>query len=240
MTCRALRAGEMNQPVHVVEGAAPAPGRPAMAATEKMLQTTLEAADARIARLPSRHDDATPAADRRRRPPDHDGGRLPPPRRLRGRRRRLAGRRPRAARSRTPTTRCVLDLMLPDGDGLDLWRELRADAAHAPPAAADAHRARRADGPHRRPRDRRRRLPAQAVRAARAAGARQGAAAPRRAASRRTTRCCASAGSRSTSARARRAWTASPATSPATSSTCWWCWRRAPAACCRATRSWTR
>ena len=45
----------------------------------------------------------------------------------------------------------LLDLMLPDGDGLDLTRELRADAAPAPPAAADADRARRTDGPHRRP-----------------------------------------------------------------------------------------
>ena len=53
----------------------------------------------------------------------------------------------------------VLDLMLPDGDGLEFCRELRAAAAHARAAAADADRARRADRPHHRSRARRRRLP---------------------------------------------------------------------------------
>ena len=72
----------------------------------------------------------------------------------------------------------LLDLMLPDGDGLDLTRELRADPAAAP-AAADADRARRTDGPHRRPGSRRRRLPVQTLPAGRTAGARQGAAASR-------------------------------------------------------------
>ena len=81
----------------------------------------------------------------------------------------------------------VLDLMLPDGDGLDLTRELRAQAAHAPAAAADAHGARRAHRPHRGPGTRCRRLPGQALRAARVAGAREGAAAPRRARRRATT-----------------------------------------------------
>ena len=62
----------------------------------------------------------------------------------------------------------VLDLMLPDGDGLEVCRRIRADLGRADP---DAHRARRRDGPRGRPRDRRRRLPAEAVRAARIAGA---------------------------------------------------------------------
>ena len=111
-----------------------------------------------------------------------DGRRLPAQRRLRGRD--APARWPPAASGCADGSydALVLDLMLPDGDGLDLCRELRAPAAHAPAAAADADRARRADRPHRRPGTRRRRLPAQAVRAARAAGARQGAAAPRRAA----------------------------------------------------------
>ena len=92
----------------------------------------------------------------------------------------------------------ILDLMLPDADGLDLCRRLRGTTRRADP---DADRARRADGPRRRAGGRRRRLSRQAVRAARVAGpaARHPAPQGRAAAA---PRCCASAGSRSTRARA--------------------------------------
>jgi CheY-like chemotaxis protein len=98
----------------------------------------------------------------------------------------------------------LLDLMLPDGDGLDLTRELRADprTRRLPLLMLTARG--EPTGPHRRPGARRRRLPAQALRAARTAGAREGAAAPRHARA-GPTRCCASAAWRSTSARARPA-----------------------------------
>lgn len=40
-------------------------------------------------------------------------------------------RRALAQRGRAPFSLVVLDIMLPDGDGIDLLREIRADAAHA-------------------------------------------------------------------------------------------------------------
>ena len=145
--------------------------------------------------------------------------------RLRRRQLRRAAARPDAARRRRPRP---------------VTRELRAARAHAAAAAADADRARRADST--------------ASSASNSAPTTTWASRSSRAncwpASRpccaarsrrpRPTKCCASAGWRSTSARARRASTASPATSPATSSSCCRCWRRPPGACCRATRSWTR
>jgi CheY-like chemotaxis protein len=72
----------------------------------------------------------------------------------------------------------VLDLMLPHVDGLEVCRLLRANDKTAVipiimlTARADESR-------HRRPRDRRRRLPGQALQPERTGRARQGAAAPR-------------------------------------------------------------
>ena len=71
----------------------------------------------------------------------------------------------------------LLDIMMPGEDGLSLCRHL-AEARAVPTDLPD--RARRADRPHRRARDRRRRLRGEAVRAARA-----GRAHPQRAAARR-------------------------------------------------------
>ena len=61
----------------------------------------------------------------------------------------------------------VLDLMLPDGDGLEICRAIRARSDV--PILMLTARGDEAD-PHRRPRDRRRRLSAQALQSARAAG----------------------------------------------------------------------
>jgi DNA-binding response OmpR family regulator len=133
----------------------------------------------------------------------------------------------------------LLDLMLPDGDGLDLTRELRADArtrrlpllmltARGEPMDRIVGLELGADDYLPKPFEPRELL------------ARVKALLRRAAPEPAADDVLPSAAWRSTSARARRGWTASPATSPATSSTCWWCWPRAPAACCRATRSWTR
>ena len=101
--------------------------------------------------------------------------------------------------------------MLPDIDGLEVCRRIRAPSSDTVPVLMLTARG-DADGPHRRPRARRRRLPAQAVRAARAAGAHPRHAAPARAARRRRpTTCCASAASRSTATRARVAVDGEPA-----------------------------
>ncbi len=109
---------------------------------------------------------------------------------------RRAAARPDAARRRRP--------------GADTRAACRR--VMAPPAAADADRARRADRPHRRPGARRRRLPAQALRAARAAGAREGAAAPCGARCRAGRGAAVRPAARSTWAHARRGWMARPAT----------------------------
>jgi two-component system, OmpR family, phosphate regulon response regulator OmpR len=121
----------------------------------------------------------------------------------------------------------LLDLMLPDGDGLDLTRELRADArtrrlpllmltARGEPLDRIVGLEIGADDYLPKPFEPRELL----------ARVKACCAVPHP--SRRATRCCASAAWRSTSARARRAWTAPPATSPATSSTCSPCSRRVP------------
>ena len=117
--------------------------------------------------------------------------------------------------------------MLPDGDGLELTRELRADARlHRLPLLMLTARGEPMDRivglelgaddylpkPFE-PRELLARVKA-LLRRARPMPA--------------PARCCASAGWRSTWARARRGWTARPATSPATSSICWWCWRSSP------------
>ena len=73
-----------------------------------------------------------------------------------------------------PVDLLLLDVMLPGEDGLSLARE----PEHARrPADHHAVGARRGSRPHRRPRGRRRRLPAQALQPPRAAGARGGGAA---------------------------------------------------------------
>ena len=69
----------------------------------------------------------------------------------------------------------LLDVMLPDGSGYDVCRELRGLRG----ADHHAHRARRGDRPHRRPRARRRRLHRQAVQRARGGRADPRGAAPR-------------------------------------------------------------
>ena len=61
----------------------------------------------------------------------------------------------------------VLDVMMPGESGLDLVQSLRTDAQYTDLPGAAADRARRARGPDRRVRGRRRRLSRQAVRAAR-------------------------------------------------------------------------
>ena len=78
----------------------------------------------------------------------------------------------------------ILDLQLPDADGLDLCRAIRAAVAAAD---RDPDRARRGDRPHHRSRARRRRLRREAVLAARAGRADARGAAARGAAPRRTT-----------------------------------------------------
>ena len=105
---------------------------------------------------------------------------LPRPGGLRGggapyRRRRASRRSPRGARTSSAYDAVILDIMLPDLDGLEVCRRLR-DASDVPDP--DAVRARRGRRPHRRPGDRRRRLSAQAVQPARAAGPAEGDPAP--------------------------------------------------------------
>jgi len=83
----------------------------------------------------------------------------------------FAGRRAEAL-GQPSLRQVVIDLMLPDGDGLDLCREIRGDSRTRHLAAADAHGAGRGRWTARRSRDRRRRLPAKPLRAARTVGAR--------------------------------------------------------------------
>ena len=78
----------------------------------------------------------------------------------------------------------VLDVMMPGESGLDLTEVAAPRAGHRSAGPA-ADRARRAGGPHRRVRGRRRRLSRQAVRAARTGAAHPRPAAPRAAAARR-------------------------------------------------------
>ena len=68
--------------------------------------------------------------------------------------------------------------MLPDGSGLDVCRDLRAQRSNVPDHSA--HRAERGRRPHHRARDRRRRLSRQAVQSARADRPRAGRASPPR------------------------------------------------------------
>ena len=134
----------------------------------------------------------------------------------------------------------LLDLMLPDGDGLELTRELRADARlHRLPLLMLTARGEPMDRivglelgaddylpkPFE-PRELLARVKALLRRAA--ARCRPGRGAVLRPAGDRPGRAPGAAGRHR------------PASSPATSSSCWWCWRAAPAACCRATASWTR
>ena len=94
------------------------------------------------------------------------------------------------------------DLVLLDVDAARRLRlrRLPASSARAPGADHHAHRPRRGDGPHRRPRARRRRLHRQAVQRARGGGADPGGAAPQR---RRPTAAPAERRARSRSATSR-------------------------------------
>ena len=138
-------------------------------------------------------------------------------------RRRLRGR-PRVdrARRRSTTPRCsppdaaIIDLVLPDGDGIEVSRaaaRVDDDADHR----ALGRRRGGAEGP--RAGGGRRRLRHQAVRPARARRAPAGRAAPRRR-PRPTSRCCGPTGSSSTSPPTASAATARRSTSRRSSSSC--------------------
>ena len=96
----------------------------------------------------------------------------------------------------------VLDLNLPDIDGIEVCRRIRKTARRADPHAHGARRGRRQDH---RPRGRRRRLPHEAVQPARARGAREVGAPPRRRRTARSSRrrCSRTATSPSTPAAVR-------------------------------------
>ena len=125
---------------------------------------------------------------------------LPPAGGLRRRRGRHGRRGARRARGE-PVRLVVLDLNLPDMDGLDVCRQIRTRSIRA---GRDADGARRGGRPPRRARRGRRRLHRQAVLAAGARRADEGR--PAAVASRTaTTRCSCSATSSCTAARARSA-----------------------------------
>ena len=168
---------------------------------------------------------------RRRRGARRSRARLPEALRLRGHGGDHRGRGPAA-----PARRVERRAAGRDAAGPRRLRGLPPDPRGLRRAGADAHRARAGRGPHRRARDRRRRLPAQALQPARAAGAAARGAASARSRAARRPPSCASAGWRSTRTPAPSASTARSARSRATSSTCWWRSRSRRGACSGARR----